>query len=118
MEYTDEKICEAIHTLTGLLAVWSGENDTQTAWARAGTAEQHRLRVMVRQYRNGAAPREVHERLRAEREAEGWAWGPVYDQVAKTDPLLVRYEDLPDCQRDKLEVGYGLTTVLVLRSRR
>lgn len=37
-----------------------------------------------------------HARWKAEREAAGWTWGPVRDDAARHNPLLVDWAGLPD----------------------
>lgn len=44
--------------------------------------------------------RNVHEVWAAGRMAEGWTYGPVRDDAAKTHPCLVPYEELPDSERE------------------
>ena len=40
-----------------------------------------------------------HGRWRADREAAGWTFAPTRDNVAKQNPLLVAWDDLPDDAR-------------------
>lgn len=42
----------------------------------------------------------VHEVWAAGRMAEGWTYGPVRDDAAKTTPCLVPYGDLPDGEKE------------------
>ena len=37
-----------------------------------------------------------HDRWKAEREADGWRYGPTRDDAAKHNPLLVAWADVPD----------------------
>lgn len=37
----------------------------------------------------------------AHKEAEGWVYGPVKDEVLKTHPCMVPYDQLPDGQKKK-----------------
>lgn len=50
-----------------------------------------------------------HEGWRTAKNADGYVYGPTVDDTAKTHPLLVQYEDLPDtnkeeCRRNAIEV--------------
>ena len=42
----------------------------------------------------------VHEVWSAGRIREGWTYGPVKDDRAKTTPLLIPYEELPESEKD------------------
>lgn len=42
----------------------------------------------------------VHEVWSANRIAEGWTYGQVRDDVRKTHPCLIPYEDLPESEKD------------------
>ncbi|MDD5819757.1 MAG: RyR domain-containing protein [Bacteroidales bacterium] len=42
----------------------------------------------------------VHEVWSANRIAEGWTYGRVRDDVKKTHPCLIPYEDLPESEKD------------------
>ena len=44
--------------------------------------------------------REVHERWAKERIADGWKYGEVRDDAAKTTPCLVPYEELPEVEKE------------------
>ena len=43
---------------------------------------------------------EVHERWAKERIEEGWKYGVVRDDSAKTTPCLVPYADLPENEKE------------------
>ena len=43
--------------------------------------------------------RNVHEVWAANRIAEGWTYGPARDDVAKTHPCLVPYDELPESEK-------------------
>lgn len=42
----------------------------------------------------------VHEVWSTERIKEGWTYGPVRDDVKKTTPCLVPYEELPESEKE------------------
>jgi hypothetical protein len=50
---------------------------------------------------NGNSPRESHQGWCEFKTAHGWTLGPVKDEVAKTHPLLVPYDQLPPSQQLK-----------------
>lgn len=48
-----------------------------------------------------ATPHDSHNSWLAEKERDGWAYGPVKDPDAKTHPCFVPYDQLPVEQRVK-----------------
>jgi len=46
-------------------------------------------------------PAQSHEGWLAQKEAEGWKWGPTKDPEAKTHPCFRPYDELPTDQRHK-----------------
>ena len=42
----------------------------------------------------------VHDVWARSRISEGWSYGPERDDVAKTHPCLVPYEELPESEKD------------------
>ena len=42
----------------------------------------------------------VHEVWAEERIKEGWTYGPVRDDIKKTTPCLVPYEELPENEKE------------------
>lgn len=42
----------------------------------------------------------VHEVWAAARLAEGWTWGENRDNIKKTTPCLVPYDELPEIEKD------------------
>lgn len=49
----------------------------------------------------GTDGRAQHDQWMAQKLADGWRHGPVKDPAAKTHPLIVPYDDLPDWERRK-----------------
>jgi hypothetical protein len=50
---------------------------------------------------SGATPEQLHQSWCDFKIANGWFYGPVKDEVMKTHPCLVPYEDLPPGQQIK-----------------
>lgn len=48
-----------------------------------------------------AQPGDSHASWLAEKEREGWVWGPEKDEVTRTHPCMVPFEELPEEQRFK-----------------
>lgn len=64
------------------------------SWEQIGDSERGLVTRMVRSFRLGACPREVHRRWRTERIAEAIA-ADDWDFTAAEHPWLVEWEDLP-----------------------
>lgn len=46
-------------------------------------------------------PEETHESWMAQKEKDGWTYGPTKDAAKKTHPCMVPYEKLPTMQKAK-----------------
>lgn len=68
----------------------------------------------VRNILNGTVitPEESHANWFNHREETGWRWGEVKDEVAKTHPLMVRYDELPVEQRAKDTLFFAIVKAL------
>lgn len=44
--------------------------------------------------------KEVHDTWAAGRIAEGWTYGPERDDILKTHPCLVPYDELPESEKE------------------
>ncbi len=69
--------------------------DDAPEWLRVGTREG------VREALDGASPEQLHEAWCGQRYADGWMYGEVKDEAARTHPLLRAYDDLPAEHRAK-----------------
>jgi len=63
--------------------------------------ESTRAAVEARLTDPNAPPSAQHEAWLEEKKAAGWQYGAVKDPDAKTHPLMVPYEQLPDSERRK-----------------
>lgn len=66
-------------------------------WMKRATCEA----VQFRRDNPNAPPSAQHDQWMAQKYEDGWVYGTVKDAVAKTHPLLVPYEELPNDQRRK-----------------
>jgi hypothetical protein len=55
----------------------------------------------------------VHEEWAKMRLDDGWKYGPVRDDLKKTHPCLVPYEDLPESEKD-YDRQTAISTVKIL----
>lgn len=56
----------------------------------------------------------VHENWAIGRLKEGWRYGPQRDDVEKTHPCLVPYDELPDSEKEYDRTTAGETHKLIL----
>jgi hypothetical protein len=83
-------------------APWDQAQD----WKRSTAVEGVKLALA------GAEPPELHEAWRAAKLAQGWTPGAVKDPQAKTDPMLVPYQDLSDEQMRTPDLVAAITRAL------
>jgi hypothetical protein len=57
-------------------------------------------------------PRDSHRNWYAYKEFEGWKYGPVKDPEKKEHPCMVPYEELPEGQRKKDAIFWGVVNAL------
>ena len=72
-------------------------------WSRAAKWMKESTRESVRfAIENPDAPHShQHDQWMAQKERDGWVHGPVKDADAKTHPMMIPYEDLPDFEKRK-----------------
>ncbi len=61
---------------------------------------------------SGMTPEELHANWCAYRLNDGWVYGEVKDETAKTHPCLVPYDELPDEQRVKDSLFHAIVHAL------
>lgn len=59
-----------------------------------------------------ATPEQSHENWMAQKDRDGWTWGPKKDPEAKTHPCMVPYDLLPPEQRAKDHLFRGIVHAL------
>ena len=61
----------------------------------------------------------THENFVKMRIASGWSYGPQRDDIKKTNPTLIPYEDLPESEKeyDRVTSTETLKTILALGYR-
>ena len=76
---------------------------TQLPWAEAPEWQRRSATLGVSFHMDNpdARPSDSHDSWLCEKTAEGWAWGPEKDPVAKLHPCFVPYEQLPAAQQAK-----------------
>lgn len=83
--------------------------DTAQQWQRDAAIEGVQYRI-ANPY---ASPAAQHEEWVKNREARGWTLGPVKDDVEKTHPCLVPYDQLPAEQKVKDSLFAAIVQALI-----
>lgn len=76
---------------------------SQPDWSDAPDWQRYSAELGVRKTLSGEirTPEESHASWLAQKEADGWKYGPVKDAEKKEHPCMVPYEELPVEQRAK-----------------
>jgi len=86
--------------------------DEAPDWMRKSTLTAVRDRLA----NPNAPPSAQHEGWMAGKQASGWRHGPVKDPEAKTHPMMVPYDELPDTERRKDELIQAVIDALTKSS--
>lgn len=95
-----EAIARACHEANRAWCLLHGDT-SQVGWDEAPAEFRTDGAKQVRQAIAGEGPEAQHQSWYDSRIAAGWTYGPVKDVVAKTNPALVPYADLPAAQKAK-----------------
>lgn len=95
---------------------WCVENGdySQQPWDRAPRWQKQSAMAGVRMVMKNpdVTPEESHENWLENKKATGWTYGPNKDEVAKTHPCMVHYDELPEFQRTKDEMFVAIVKAL------
>ena len=102
MNFKIAKIAEQAHEANRIYCQSIGDN-SQKRWADSPQWQRDSAVAGVRAVIDNFAitPSELHAGWTAVKVADGWVYGPVKDEVAKTHHCLVPYDELPLAQRVK-----------------
>lgn len=97
-----DAIARTVHEALRAWAAAHGQDDIPgwreaEPWMQASTLESVRHALMS----DAPDGRSQHDQWTAQKIRDGWRFGPVKDAVARTHPLMVPYDDLPDWERRK-----------------
>ena len=98
----DSMIARIAHEVNRAYCAFLGD-DSQPAWEDAPDWQRNSAMNGVRFNRTdpNSGPEQSHANWYAEKEADGWVYGPVKDPEAKQHPCMVPYDQLPEEQRLK-----------------
>lgn len=97
-----EKIARVVHEANRAWCIANGDFsqppwDKAEQWMREATLAAIRYRMS-----NPDAPAsEQHDQWLEEKRASGWRYGPIKDSKAKTHPMLIPYQELPEYEKEK-----------------
>ena len=110
---TVEQIAEVCHETNRAYCAALGDN-SQPPWAEAPEWQRTSAvnGVQFHLENPNAKPSHSHESWLAEKEANGWKYGPVKDPEKKEHPCFVPYEELPAEQKAKDALFIGVVHAL------
>ncbi len=112
MIYTDEDIARVVHEANRGLQYVQGGAHPSDPWDVTPAGIREVTIAGVRAAREGAGPQESHEKWCQGKRHQGWHYGPVKDEQARTHPCLVPYADLPDGQKLKDDIFIAIVTLM------
>lgn len=97
-----EKIAKVAHEVNKAYCESLGDC-SQPSWQDAPDWQKDSIVRGVKYHLENSevTPAQSHENWRFEKFDQGFVYGEVKDEVAKTHPCCVPYEDLPDSQKAK-----------------
>lgn len=96
-----ELIAQACHENNRVFCLMLGD-ESQLPWDQAPQAIRESAIKGVEFYlQHRCTPQEQHAEWRRHKEAQGYVYGEVKDDKAKTHPCIVDYDQLPSAQRIK-----------------
>jgi hypothetical protein len=110
--FTVPGIAQVCHEANRALQLALGEVVISPHWEEAPNWQRTSSQDGVEKALNGATAEELHESWAESKLADGWVYGPVKDDQAKTHPDLVPYQELPPEQQKKDELFRSIVDVL------
>lgn len=92
---------QVCHEANRAIQLKTGDPSPSPEWADAPNWQKKSAVDGVVKALNGATPEQLHESWCDFKVADGWKYGSVKDEEAKTHPCLVNYEQLPEEQKLK-----------------
>ncbi|NKT05172.1 hypothetical protein GS485_11085 [Rhodococcus hoagii] len=105
-------IARVCHEANRAIQIVTGDPAVSPSWDDAPDWQRDSAIEGVEKALNGATPKQLHESWCEFKRADGWVYGDVKDEVAKTHPCLVPYWDLPEIQRKKDAVFGAIVAAL------
>lgn len=96
-----EDIARVVHAANRELQIVQGDPRPSPPWDEASEYEVRQSIGAVQEALRGVTPEQSHEAWCARLRADGWRYGEVKDEGAKTHPCLVPFAELPEGQQLK-----------------
>ena len=107
-----EDIARVVHAANRELQIVQGDPRPSPPWDETSEYEVRASIDGVQEALQGITPEQSHEAWCARLRAEGWHYGEVKDERAKTHPCLVPFAELPEEQRRKDAVLVAIVQAL------
>lgn len=105
------RIAQVCHEANRAVQVIANDPNINQAWPIVSEEMRESAREGVRAVLEAdRTPAEMHALWSESKLLSGWVYGPVKDEMAKTHPCLVPYEDLDEGQRLKDRVFIHIIT--------
>lgn len=92
---------QVCHEANRAIQLQTGDPNPSSEWADAPNWQKKSTVEGVINALNGATPEQLHETWCDYKVENGWKYGAVKDEEAKTHPCLVNYDQLPEDQKLK-----------------
>lgn len=112
---TDEEIegiARVCHDANRAWQIASGDPAVSPAWDEAPDWQRASALDGVHKALDGASGEELHQDWCDFKTGDGWVYGPLKDEAAKTHPCLVPYSELPVEQRRKDDLFAAIVAAL------
>jgi len=105
-------IARVCHEANRAWQIVTGDPVVSPSWDEASVDQRMSARDGVQVALAGATPEQLHESWTRNKLVNGWTFGAVKDEAAKTHPCLVPYDELPAEQRAKDALFGAIVTAL------
>ncbi|SCZ14344.1 RyR domain-containing protein [Rhodococcus erythropolis] len=96
-----EHIARVCHEANRAIQIATGDPKVSPHWDDAPQEQRASAIEGVIAAMRGATPRQLHESWLEFKASGGWIYGPEKDEVARTHPCFVPYDELPEEQKSK-----------------
>ena len=107
-----EQIASVCHEANRAIQIATGDPKPSPHWDDAPEWQRVSAIEGVRKAVEGQGPEHLHKSWCEFKVADGWVYGPIKDENAKTHPCLVDYSDLPPEQKVKDHVFSAIVNAL------